>query len=200
LHPNVLDTDPVQGAYTSGSHTVTLSADQGLFASTSINQLTTVAITGAYFGLQRDAEFDRIEEILRTSGSLPVGGTVGQVFKKNSSTNFDASFANILGSGTESTTTGTINISLTPGKEFDSVVLTGNPTFNTANRANGLFKSIRIDPNGSNRTLAFNASWKWLGTDFSAGTTLLSGKVAVLSLTCYGTAETDIIAVYLAQS
>jgi hypothetical protein len=200
LHPNVLDTDPTNGAYTSGSHVVTLSVDQGLFASTTINQLTTVAITGVYFGLQDNAEFDRVEEILRSSSTLPVGGTTGQVFKKNSSTNFDASFTNLLGSGTESTTTGTINVDLTPGKEFDSVTLTGNPTFNTANRANGLFKSVRIDSNGANRTLAFNASWKWLGTDFSAGTTLLSGKIAVLSLTCYGTAETDIVAVYLAQS
>lgn len=200
LHPNVLDTDPVKGAYVSGSHTIYLEADQGDFANVSINVNTTVAITGVFFGLQRDAEFDRIEEILRlSSGTVTTGGTVGQVLKKNSSTNFDASFSNILGSGTESTTTGTIAVDMTPGKEFDGVVLTGNPTFNTANRANGLFKSIRIDSNGSSRTLSFNVSWKWLGVDNSAGATLASGKIGVLSLTCYGTAETDIVAVYAAQ-
>jgi hypothetical protein len=200
LHPNVLDTDPVKGAYVSGSHTVYLEVDQGDFANVNINVNTTVAVTGVFFGLQSDAEFDRIEEILRVSGgSVTSGGTIGQVLKKNSSTNFDATFTNLLGSGTESTTTGAISIDMTPGKEFDSVVLTGNPTFSTANRANGLFKSIRIDSNGSSRTLAFNASWKWLGLDNSAGVTLASGKIAVLSLTCYGTAETDIVAVYAAQ-
>jgi hypothetical protein len=202
LHPNVLDTDPIKGAYVSGSHTIYLEADQGDFSQVNINVNTTVAITGVFFGLQADAEFDRIEEILRTntaSSSLPTGGTVGQVVKKNSGTDFDASFTNILGSGTETTTTGAIAIDLTPGKEFDKVVLTGDPTFSTANRANGLFKSIRIDSNGADRTLAFNASWKWLGSDYSTGILLASGKIAVLSLTCYGTAETDIVAVYAAQ-
>lgn len=201
LHPDVLDTDPAEGAYVSGSHTLTLTIDQGDFSSSvNINNLISVSITGAFFGLQSDAEFDRIEEILRSSsGTVPSGGTTGQVFKKNSNASFDASFVNLLGSGTESTTTGTIAIDLTPGKEFDSIVLTGDPTFNTANRANGLFKSIRIDSNGSSRSLTFNASWKWLGLDNSAGVTLASGKIAVLSLTCYGTAETDIVAVFAAQ-
>jgi hypothetical protein len=200
LHPNVLDTDPIKGAYVSGSHTIYLEADQGDFSQVNINVNTTVAITGVFFGLQADAEFDRIEEILRlNSGTLPTGGTIGQVVKKNSGTNFDASFVNLLGSGLESTTTGAIAIDLTPGKEFDRVVLTGAPTFSTANRANGLFKSIRIDSNGSSRALSFNASWKWLGADYSAGVTLASGKIAVLSLTCYGTAETDIVAVFAAQ-
>lgn len=240
LHPNVLDTDPTNGAYTSGSHIVTLNFDQGIFSNVSINVNTTVAVTGVYFGLQLNAEFNRVEEIVRaktialadasvangvpaggTTGqvleknssadfdsvwsnlpaihNVPSGGTAGQVLKKNSGTDFDANFSNILGTGSESTTTGTIALDLTPGKEIDTVVLTGNPTFNTANRANGLFKSIRIDSNGSSRTIAFNASWTWLGTDNSAGVTLASGKKAVLSLTCYGTAETDIVAVYSAQ-
>lgn len=133
------------------------------------------------------------------SAVLPTGGTVGQVLKKNSSTNYDASFAGVLGTNSESTTTGAIAVDLTAGKEIDRVVLTGNPTFSTANRANGLFKSIRIDSNGSSRSISFTSGWVWLGTDNSAGVTLASGKSAVLSLTCYGSNETDIVACYVAQ-
>lgn len=209
-HPHVFETHPTLADYESSSTTVILNFDQGNFSNVNINTNQLFAVTGVYLGLaDTSAGFDRIEEIVRTgiasvatasvANGVATGGSVGQVYKKNSSTNYDANFANLLGTGTESTTTGTIAIDLTPGKEIDKVVLTGAPTFNTTNRAAGLFKSIRIEANGADRALSFNASWKWLGTDNSAGVTLSNGKIAVLSLTCYGTAETDIVAVYVAQ-
>lgn len=202
LHPNVLDTDPVEGAYISGSHLLVLDVDQGLFSNVNINVNTTVAITGVYFGLANDGEFDRVEEIIRSSAiaasipnALPAGGTTGQVLKKNSSVDYDANFAPVLRSGTESTTTGTITLDLS-GPEIDQVVLTGNPTFATSNLVVGAFKSIRIDSNGSSRTIAFPGSWLWLGTNYSAGVTLASGS-AVLSLTSYGTTDANVIACYV---
>src|SRR5213075_1217966 len=132
--------------------------------------------TGQVLEKNSNTDYDASWTALPTAHNVPAGGTTGQVLKKNSGTDYDANFANVLGTGTESTTTGAIALSLTPGAELDKVVLTGNPTFSTANRAAGLFKSVLIDSNGSSRTLAFNASWKWLGTDNSAGVTLASGK------------------------
>lgn len=55
---------------------------------------------------------------------------------------------------------------------------------------------IRIDPNGTNRTLSFNSSWNFLGTK---PTSLVSTNVGILSLTAFGTAETDVWAAYSAE-
>jgi hypothetical protein len=55
---------------------------------------------------------------------------------------------------------------------------------------------VRIDPNGTNRTLSFNASWNFIG---SKPTNLVSTNVGILSLTAFGTAETDVWAAYGAE-
>jgi hypothetical protein len=55
---------------------------------------------------------------------------------------------------------------------------------------------IRIDPNGTNRTLTFNSSWNFIGTK---PTNLVSTNVGILSLTAFGTAETDVWAAYGAE-
>jgi hypothetical protein len=55
---------------------------------------------------------------------------------------------------------------------------------------------VRIDPNGTNRTLTFNSSWNFLGTK---PTSLVSTNVGILSLTAFGTAETDVWAAYGAE-
>jgi hypothetical protein len=48
---------------------------------------------------------------------------------------------------------------------------------------------IRIDPNGTNRNLTFNSNWNFLGTK---PTSLVSTNVGILSLTAFGSAETDV--------
>jgi hypothetical protein len=55
---------------------------------------------------------------------------------------------------------------------------------------------VRIDPNGTNRTLSFNSSWNFIGTK---PTNLVSTNVGILSLTAFGTAETDVWAAYGAE-
>jgi hypothetical protein len=55
---------------------------------------------------------------------------------------------------------------------------------------------VRIDPNGTNRTLTFNSSWNFIGTK---PTNLVSTNVGILSLTAFGTAETDVWAAYGAE-
>src|SRR5579859_530754 len=155
--------------------------------------------TGQFLTKNSNTDYDLVWATVTATHSVPAGGATGTILKKNSATDYDASFLNILrGPTAQGGTTGTLALDLA-ASEIQTVVLTGAPTFNTTNRAAGLFLSIRIDANGADRALSFNASWKWLGTDNSAGVTLSNGKIAVLSLTCYGTNETDIVAVYAAQ-
>lgn len=141
------------------------------------------------------------------ASSLPAGGADGQVLTKQSSSDGDADWEtpaaaptldSLFNTEALGTTTGAISLDLNDEK-YQTVVLTGDPTFSTSNRAPARFLSLKLDANGSDRSLSFSASWKWLGTDHSAGVTLSNGKIAVLSLTCYGTAETDIVATYVAE-
>ena len=64
----------------------------------------------------------------------------------------------------------------------------------STNRAAGRSVVILIDNSaGAQRSYTLNSSWKFIGEKPSA---IASGKVAILSLTCFGTAETDVICSY----
>jgi hypothetical protein len=76
------------------------------------------------------------------------------------------------------------------------LTLAGNITFTTSNRAASRVKGVRITGDGSSRTLTWPAGWKWLGP---VPTALAAGKTARLSLVCYGTADTDILAAYTVE-
>lgn len=76
---------------------------------------------------------------------------------------------------------------------LQSVSLTGNVTFTTANRTAGRSLAVRIVADGSSRTFVFPA-WKFVGA--AAPASIAASKTAVLSLTCFGAADTDIIAAY----
>ncbi|MDB5268042.1 MAG: hypothetical protein JWP58_1082 [Hymenobacter sp.] len=77
---------------------------------------------------------------------------------------------------------------------MQTLVLAGNAAFTTANRRSGGQKVLRIICDGIDRTLSFPSAWDWLGT--AAPTSLAAGKKGILSLTSFGTAETDVIAAY----
>lgn len=155
--------------------------------------------TGGTTGQQLEKQSGTAGDVdWETRHHVPTGGSARQVLKKVSGTDGDAAFDDLLDTSTHGTTTGSIALDFDVA-ELQKVVLTGNPTFSTSNRANGKFLSIRIEANGADRTLAFSSSWKWLGTSYSSGTTLLNGKIAALSLTCYGTAETDVVAVLVKE-
>lgn len=97
---------------------------------------------------------------------------------------------------TSETTTyaATTNLDLTKG--LQTVTLTGDVTFTTSNKAAGVYLTVRVVGDGSNRTLAFPA-WKFVGT--VAPTTLVANKVAILTLICFGTADTDIVASWVSE-
>jgi hypothetical protein len=77
-----------------------------------------------------------------------------------------------------------------------TITLTGPLTFTTSNRANGLRVTLRLLPGASDRTLTFPPEWPFL-SDKPA--TIAANKLAILSLTFFGTAESDCIPAYKQQ-
>lgn len=79
------------------------------------------------------------------------------------------------------------------------ITMTGNITSTTTgNRVAGRKVTIILDPNGSARTMAWNASWRIFGT--ALPTTLAIGKYLVVTLQATGTAEGDVMAVAVTQN
>ena len=83
------------------------------------------------------------------------------------------------------------------GADFQTVTLAGDITFTTSNLAAGRSTTVRIIGDGSSRTLAFPAGWIFVGA--AAPTALAANKVAVLTMTSFGTADANVVAAYSAQ-
>lgn len=80
---------------------------------------------------------------------------------------------------------------------YRTTSLTGNITFTTSNRASGRTVTIRLICDATQRTLTFPAGWVFVGTKPS---TIAASKTAVLSLTFFGTADSDCVAAYGVQA
>jgi hypothetical protein len=70
--------------------------------------------------------------------------------------------------------------------------LTGNVSFTGTNMATGRNVTLRVRSDGSVRTPAFPAGWKFVGG--AAPASIAANKSAVLELWCFGSAETDVCA------
>lgn len=90
---------------------------------------------------------------------------------------------------------GTVNLDLT-SDAYQTLNLEGDVTFTTSNRAAARSKTVQIIADGSTRNLTFPA-WTFVGA--AAPSTLAAGKVAILTLTAFGTADTDIRAAFAAE-
>lgn len=80
--------------------------------------------------------------------------------------------------------------------QYRTITLTGSLTFTTSNRANGRAVVLRLLPGASQRTLTFPSDWVFVSTKPA---NIAANKSAVLSLTFFGTADTDCIAAYSVQ-
>jgi hypothetical protein len=80
---------------------------------------------------------------------------------------------------------------------YRTISLTGALTFTTSNRASGHQVTIRLICDSTARALTFPAGWAFLGTKPS---TIAASKTAVLSLTYFGTADSDCVAAYGVQA
>jgi len=70
-------------------------------------------------------------------------------------------------------------------------------TFNGSNYATGKSKTLRlINTSGSTITLGFDSSWKFVG---AKPTDLAGSKTAILTLTCFGSTASDVVAGYAVE-
>ena len=79
--------------------------------------------------------------------------------------------------------------------EVQTISISVNTTFTTANRAIGKSKTLKITTDGTLRTLDFPA-WKFVG---AKPADQAASKIGILTLTCFGTADTDIVAAYAVE-
>lgn len=77
--------------------------------------------------------------------------------------------------------------------DYRTITLTGNITFTTSNRAAARSVTLKIIGDSSSRTFTFPA-WKFVGS--AAPASIAANKIAILTLTCFGSADTDIVAAY----
>ncbi len=92
-------------------------------------------------------------------------------------------------------TTTTVDLDLLDN-EYQTISITTNTTFTTSNRASGRTKTIRIINDSTVHTLTF-PGWGFVGTkpidiDIS--------KRAILTITAFGTDDSDIISAYAVQA
>ena len=79
---------------------------------------------------------------------------------------------------------------------YQTITLTDNLTFTTANRASGRMLTLRLINGSGPKTLTFPSGWVFLGIKPSG---IASSKTAVMSLSFFGTADTDCVASYAVQ-
>jgi hypothetical protein len=97
---------------------------------------------------------------------------------------------------TLSTASGTQNLDFT-SEGYLTHAITGNITYTASNYSAGRSLSIRITCDGTQRNLTFPAGWVFVG---SKPTAIAASKVAVLSITSFGSTEANTVAAYAVQT
>lgn len=81
--------------------------------------------------------------------------------------------------------------------QLQTISISVNTTFATTGAATGKSKTIKILCDGTTRTLAFPAGWKFVG---AKPTDIAASKTAILTVTCFGSADADIVAAYAVEA
>ena len=77
---------------------------------------------------------------------------------------------------------------------FNSLYISGDTTFAGSSHGDGRSKTVRIIGDGGNRNLYFPAEWKFVGAP--RPTQLPAGKTAILTITCFGWWDGEVVAAY----
>jgi|GEM_PF-4834260 len=92
---------------------------------------------------------------------------------------------------------GAITIDTDPIKPiYNSVTLNGNATFSTTGLGNGRGASVRVQCDGTTRTLNWPAGWTWLGSEATGPSSLAAGDVGYLSIVAFGGLNSDVVAAW----
>jgi hypothetical protein len=172
------------------TNTITVNTSQNIATLSNLNTNGFVKTSGGTGALSVDTS-----TYLTTTGngSSLTGITQSQV--SGLTTTDRPQFANVRSTHSTLTYAATTDIDLdTDG--FQTVTLTGNITFTTSNRAAGRSKTIRIVGDSSLRTFTF-PGWTFVGA--AAPASLAANKDAILTITAFGTADTDIVAAYAVE-
>jgi hypothetical protein len=175
---------------TRSTNTITVNASQNIATLSNLTSNGFVKTSGGTGALSIDTA-----TYLTTTGngSSLTGITQSQV--SGLTTTDRPQFANVRSTHSTLTYAATTDIDLDTNG-FQTVTLTGNITFTTSNRAAGRSKTIRIVGDSSLRTLSF-PGWTFVGA--AAPASLAANKDAILTITAFGTADTDIVAAYAVE-
>jgi hypothetical protein len=129
-----------------------------------------------------------------SSGNVSIGTTSatskfhvnGEITAKNVTINVN----------TLATATGTQNLDFT-SEGYLTHSITGNITYTASNYAIGRSLSIRIASDATQRSFTFPTGWVFVG---AKPTAIAASKVAVLSITSFGTTEANCVASYAVQT
>tara|TARA_R110000787_G_scaffold81034_2_gene175836 strand:- start:2960 stop:4015 length:1056 start_codon:yes stop_codon:yes gene_type:complete len=78
--------------------------------------------------------------------------------------------------------------------------ITSNITLTTANRAVGKSKTIRFNADASVRTITCPSEWHWFGTPPTSNViTMTASKMCIITMTCFGSPETDVMASFVLE-
>lgn len=122
------------------------------------------------------------------SGTLAVTLAGGYVIPTQAALDAKQGIASTVGTGLG--TTGTVDLDLAAlTGTIQTITATGNITFTTSNRVAGRAFELRIAAGGASRTLAWPA---WVAFGAALPTTLASGKVLRVAISCTGTTEASI--------
>jgi len=80
---------------------------------------------------------------------------------------------------------------------YRTLTLTGAVTFSTANLSAARSVTIKIIAGASSRNLTFPGDWIFVGA--AAPASLAANKIGILTVTCFGQNDSDIVAAYAAQ-
>ena len=90
----------------------------------------------------------------------------------------------------------TVDVDFSDNEEMILGDLTGNITFTGSNYALGKHRTFHMESDGSARTFTFPSGWVFYG-DKPTETT--ASKKSCLSLSCIGSAEADVRAVFIEE-
>ena len=77
------------------------------------------------------------------------------------------------------------------------IILGGPLNLSVSNVSMGRFITLGLIAGAANRNLTFNSSWVFVGAPRPA--TLASGKIGILTLQCFGSNQSDVVAAWAAQ-
>lgn len=160
----------------SGSSSASLSFAEDTDNGTNVATLAAPSALGA----------DRVITLPDATGTLITG------------TQADAAYAPktpAVGSGLG--TTGTIDLDMAAlDGTYQTISLSGNPTFTSSNRAAGRSVTVKLIAGGAGRTITWPA---WIPLSAALPTSLASGKVAVFTVVFWDTTDAAATAAYSAQ-